>query len=504
MAIQFNCPSCGAMIRVPDAAAGKKGTCPRCSEKLLVPDLATAAGAGTGSPTATSHPGKLELPPLDFQAGRTAPAGARSRTEPQPVAGLPGLGQLPSVAENPTVDATSELGLPPLAVGGSPNIAHEIQRKVRTKQKQVQGAWIIPVICALGLIGFVGWFLWTSQPKLEGELTAHTVRNLEVKPGIIPGSTSGLSADDLDEVLRHLRVEAAHWTSTASKMTLVGTKDGVEVTIAPGTAAHFVAVQPLTNPAFLAYVTQHTAELDKPRLASIHNNAPKLFAAWQTQFAKHVALSNQKDHRDLVALPTLVTGVGYHLEAVVNGNVYPCVYEDADGQVYFLVPNATKGFQLQGRRVAGGSYLPAKFQVKVSGSAAAPSATKKKKLKSKEEREAENEGMNPELYKQDMADVSQEDSDKAGKTQGDALKAGLGDMLTGDKSGQPVFKSKSKSKKPAMLDGDDEMMNDDMPAKSKPNKGATKKMLPKGEMLESSDEMLDQPQQQKRNVPKKK
>ena len=500
MAIQFNCPSCEAMIRVPDTAAGKKGTCPRCGEKLLVPDLATATGGASPPPAQTAaSPG---LPPLDFPAGRPAPAGTRAPAQPQPSAGLPSFGGLPSL-EEPLLETAPELGLPPLVGGSTVNIATQLKQKVRSKQKQGQGAWIIPVICALGFIAFLAWFMWTSQPKLEGELAAHGVRDLDVQPGIIPGSMSGLSAADRDEVLRHLRAEPAHWTSSASKMTLIGSEEGVAVTIAPGTASHFVAVQPLKNPAFLAYVTQHAAELDKPRIASITKNAPKLFTAWQKQFAKHQAIADQKIHRDLVALPTLMTGVGYHLEAVVNGNIHPCVYEDADGQVYFLLPNATKSFQLQGRHVAGGTYLPANFHVKVSGTVAATAAAKKKKAKTQEEREQENEGMNPDLYKQDLEDEKAKRRGKKGMSEGDALKAGLGDMLTGDKPDQPTFKSKSLSKKSEMMMDDEDMMNDDMPAKSKPKTGAAKKMLPKDEMMEESEEMMEQPKKPKPKVPQK-
>lgn len=506
MAIQFNCPSCEAMIRVPDTAAGKKGTCPRCGEKLLVPDLATATGGATGgaSPPAmtTSAPAKLELPPLDFQAGRPGPVSARAKAEPQASTGLPAFSGLPSLEES-LPEATPGLGLPPLAGAAPVNIATQLKQKTRTKKKQVQGAWIIPVVCGLGFIAFLAWYMWNSQPKLEGELAAHGVRDFEVKPGIIPGSMSGLSAQDRDEVLRHLRAEPAHWTSSASKMTLIGSDEGVAVTVAPGTASHFVAVQPLKNPTFLAYVTQHSAELDKPRIASITTNAPKLFAAWQQQFTKHKPIADQKTHRDLVALPSLMTGVGYHLEAIVNGNIHPCVYEDADGQVYFLLPNATKSFRLQGRHVAGGSYLPANFHVKVTGTVAGPATLKKNKSKTKEEREQENEGMNPDLYKQNLEDQKQERRGKKGMSEGDALKAGLGDMLTGDKPNQPTFKSKSMSKKSdMMMDGDEDMMNDEMPAKSKPKKGAAKKALPKGEMLDESEEMLE-PNKPKPKVPQK-
>ena len=37
MAIQFSCPHCTALIRVPDSASGKTGQCPQCQTQLLVP-----------------------------------------------------------------------------------------------------------------------------------------------------------------------------------------------------------------------------------------------------------------------------------------------------------------------------------------------------------------------------------------------------------------------------------------------------------------------------------
>lgn len=491
MAIQFNCPSCGAMIRVPDTAGGKKGTCPRCSEKLLVPDLASATAATSSppedAPSAQPSPGKLELPRLDFGASQPA------ASKPQPSAGLPAFGQLPEL-EDPMPAVPSALGLPPLA-GMSPRAG---QNKKQPKKNQFQGAWIVPVIAILGVVGFLAWFMWKSKPKLEGELTAQTVHNLEVKPGVIPGKASGLSAEDLDEVLKHLKAEPAHWSSTSSKIALTGAADGVEVAIRPGTASHFVRVQPSTNPAFREFVTAHFTELDQPRLASITQNAPKLYAGWKSQFSKNEPLTNQKVHRDLVLLPALTTGIGYHLEAVVNNNIYPCVYEDSDGHVYFLLPNAAKSFRLQGRRVAGGLHLPANFTVKLTGTVEAPAApeSKKKTTKTKIEREQENEGMNPDLYKQNLEEHKQER--RKGRSKGMGMKKDPNTMPTEDLADQLDTESKSSKKKSEMMmDGDEDVMNDEMPAKSKPKRGAAKAM-PKDGMMEPDEEMMEQPKKPKR------
>ena len=35
--IEFTCANCGNVLKVPDAAAGKKGTCPMCGGLCSVP-----------------------------------------------------------------------------------------------------------------------------------------------------------------------------------------------------------------------------------------------------------------------------------------------------------------------------------------------------------------------------------------------------------------------------------------------------------------------------------
>src|SRR5689334_15150582 len=99
MAIQFQCPSCEATIRVPDEAAGKKGTCPRCNEKLLVPSV--TRGAAASSSTASAAP-PIRQPP------------------PKPGPGLPQLDPLEDAADDPaphsrTKSPAPSLGLPPLS-----------------------------------------------------------------------------------------------------------------------------------------------------------------------------------------------------------------------------------------------------------------------------------------------------------------------------------------------------------------------------------------------------
>src|SRR4051812_27689290 len=76
MAIKLNCPTCGAKLKAPDAAAGRPLDCPHCAQAVAVPALA-------------------ESPPTAV-AGRGESAGVVSRRRP---------GGPPHMAPNPHIDA---------------------------------------------------------------------------------------------------------------------------------------------------------------------------------------------------------------------------------------------------------------------------------------------------------------------------------------------------------------------------------------------------------------
>ena len=196
MAIQFNCPSCGAMIRVPDNASGKKGTCPQCSEKLLVPVVVQAATVAapppsTPQPVAATSSGRVELPRLDLSAGDASPFGAVPGLQPLASPSFPAFEPPASRATLPP-DAAPQLGLPPLAVNSTETRAAPRSRKKPARKGRSLWDFIIPVVCFGVLFGFLGWSMWKAEPKLEGSLEAHLVSDLQVRPGVIPGAVSAL------------------------------------------------------------------------------------------------------------------------------------------------------------------------------------------------------------------------------------------------------------------------------------------------------------------------
>src|SRR2546425_12640500 len=60
MAIEFSCPSCNQLLRVPDESAGKNAKCPKCSTVVQIPAGAAKQPLPSSDrpPSGTSQPAK--------------------------------------------------------------------------------------------------------------------------------------------------------------------------------------------------------------------------------------------------------------------------------------------------------------------------------------------------------------------------------------------------------------------------------------------------------------
>jgi len=107
MIIVFNCPGCGAILRMKEQYGGQRGRCPHCSGAITVPAVASDDGMdllpldGNGSspaPTPPAHAASLSHAP---------PAASRWENPPSLSAGAPSRGA-------PSLGGDSDLGLAPL------------------------------------------------------------------------------------------------------------------------------------------------------------------------------------------------------------------------------------------------------------------------------------------------------------------------------------------------------------------------------------------------------
>ncbi len=60
MAIEFHCPYCTAVIRVPDSVAGRKGRCPKCDTLLIIPTVERPAQPAPVQPVSGKLAGETQ------------------------------------------------------------------------------------------------------------------------------------------------------------------------------------------------------------------------------------------------------------------------------------------------------------------------------------------------------------------------------------------------------------------------------------------------------------
>src|SRR4029079_18980528 len=75
--------------------------------------------------------------------------------------------------------------------------------------------------------------------------------------------------------------------------------------------------------------------------------------------------------RDSVGLASLVSGFGYYVQAAIGKQAYPCVLEDRDGRLVFVLPAETQEFEIVGRTRGvkaskDAPQFPGRFTVQVS------------------------------------------------------------------------------------------------------------------------------------------
>jgi hypothetical protein len=90
----------------------------------------------------------------------------------------------------------------------------------------------------------------------------------------------------------------------------------------------------------------NAAQLEAP-LPNLRLNTLKEFGA---DFGKSKAvgmkMGNLGEYLPTLGGDLLVNGLGYHVEARTSDQVYPCVFEDEAGLLYFLIPPSVTAFEV--------------------------------------------------------------------------------------------------------------------------------------------------------------
>jgi len=388
MAIEFKCPFCTAMIRVPDNAGGGKGRCPKCAMRISVPKKSAAKPVAKATvdeepfalPVADS-PAKEEQPPRvhvsEFSSVPVPSAPADAGVFDPDQLTKPRIGEIP-------VDRTA--------------VATSVAKRFQKKKKNGASRGIIAALVAVGLIAGAGFFAlpYLLTERLSGELIAGKATTLELPSSLIEKSRLRLAVNDMETLLKKLEQNPVPLNSNSMQIQVSGTEHGLTVSLAAGPQAHFYRVNLKGNVAIEKYLSRHLSQLEETRLRDVDQAATDFLITYEKVLAKLSPSDSITRFRDSLALTSLVGGFGHELVAEYGRGLYRCAYEDRDGGLYFLLPDGVKEFHVLGFKHPDGTVvIPADFHVKVEGEIAPPKKSKTKlpaKPEKKEESKSEDRG----------------------------------------------------------------------------------------------------------------
>lgn len=387
MAIEFHCPECNALIRVPDNASGKKGSCPSCSVKLRVPTVevpdqpaapvvtppppAVAAPEPVAAPDPTPDPNippppefmaprqpaapplQPPAPPIQPPAGPVIPQDPAAPTFPpppgaetpaaSPFPGPPGAGT-PGAPGAPLFPGPDSGGvIPPVAPGQS--IARKAQRLARRKKG---GMWF-PLLCGLALAGGLAWMYLNLGPDIDGERIGYAQSGTMMQPRIVPASMIVVDPAVRSAVLSHFQEDSETLRSQFVEARFSATSEGLEIQILTGSETQFVRFP--IDADLREWYNANFDELEKPRTKNLTQSLKDFVTDWDVAIRNNSGVEDPLKYRDDVGLTACVGGLGYHVQAQVANTTYRCVFED-DGNLYFLLPLKRERFKVTGRRVS--------------------------------------------------------------------------------------------------------------------------------------------------------
>ena len=351
MAIEFNCPSCGAAIRVPDPAAGAKGSCPTCHTKLLVPQVAPPPEP-QAAPPAPAPPQPVAPSPAPFEPAPASP-GTHTGQVVEPT--FPQFDATPSPIQFP--------GPPTASAGHQPVLPERtsVARRVRRRAKGKKSGLWFPVLCGLALVGGMAWLYIMQQPSITGDRTASFIGNEALEPKLVEKNLIDVDDNVRTTVLDYFAEHRERIKSQVVETQFSATPAGLEVQILTGSQTRFVRFR--IDDDLRAWYTDNYDMLESPRSKSVRKALKEFFNDWDVAIRNQQGVEDILLYRDSVGLASSVNGLGFNVCAKIDQKLYPCVYED-DGFLYFLVPPTTKKFKLVGARMDGKkSYFPGEFNV---------------------------------------------------------------------------------------------------------------------------------------------
>lgn len=333
--IEFNCPSCQALIRVAEGAGGKKGSCPSCREKIVVPEKSgvrstpAAEDAPPPSPPLDSQP--ADQPAFDELTIKTGPSSGNT---------------------DPIIQVVPEKG----------------PGKKRRRKKSSAGGLLVPLLCAGVLFGFIGWYFLQTNSGLSPEVVGTVVEAPDIPPGLISKGDVSVDEELFEKVRESLESEKLTLVSAThlADVSLTAQPSGIIANVKPVSGAMCVRVS-LDDTDVSDYVSDYAKEFNQYRMQRIQETSDQFISAWVAAMeAGEKTVPNLTEVRDHMALASVVSGFGYHIVAWDGKVASPCVGVGNSGELYFFLKPGTQSFVIRGRDVGGESPgFPGEIVVKV-------------------------------------------------------------------------------------------------------------------------------------------
>jgi len=429
MAIEFDCPSCTATIRVPDAYGGKQGRCPKCNTHLLVPMVV--------------RPGSTTVP-----ESSAAPVTSSTPLVPDPSFPPPDVFSVKPVK--------------------SPSISRRRPGRRRPSRALVIG---MPVLCFLVLLAAIFFSVTGSLPELNGEFATKRLET-NTLPGVtIPWSDSGLAPEDQKMLQAFLETTPETLASDVMTCRLIGTPEGIEVRMTAGPTSDWFAVNTTSSKPLALWLKRERQSLNSKRMSILHSSVQAYCKDKLAQINGDVIGIDPVTIRDNVGINASGDALSFAVVAVTGSRQIRCAYEDNAGTLYFCLPKATQSFQIVGRTLADNTKPFAGEFTAVVGEISRPSAEPDTTEKKSPDPSADTmpapgpdsaEEGSPKMDSKEKMDAPSEGDDE-----GEMMNDSESDMQQktgmGMDSDKPAKKSGAKMMGDEMMDG--EMMDGEMKPK---------------------------------------
>lgn len=370
MAIEFHCPYCTAVIRVPDALEGRTGRCPKCETRLIVPVI-ERPGQRPEQPKGRLREGETEAPASS--ESHTQPADAQpSPAQPGPVPPVSGPGA--PEAHSPVDAAPTLPSVSPTLMTASPDLirpaapASATDRLLRRRKKRIP-SWAavgLPLLFLAVIMGVIGFALRNQDPVLEGTLPGAFVTESP------PGGTFDPDQTDLNEnekqrLQEWLRTGPQTLTSRVLRV-VIGADDSGLLTIRllPTDESEIVSVNPRSDPILSVWTADNEDSLEQARRAIVASAATTFCREVLRQESGDPAPIDAQRARDEFALNHLCGGLGFACDLVADKTLVRCSWQDPSGSLYFVVPTGCTDFELRGRQpVSGPPLFPGRYTINV-------------------------------------------------------------------------------------------------------------------------------------------